>query len=363
MKPMKSLFFTFLMMLLVPSIMAQSIIRSKGISKTDIDLTNETTLAQLTIYPSQPGKVIVRFDGTVSSTPGDRIVLAASDEPEWKVNDGNVSSEAVNSDVDNNSFSHSRVYNVNSGSHTFYAVAQNYVETEGDGIASIYGNLTVEFIPDNKGIIKSQGISKTDIDLTNETTLSQITINPSKSGKAIVRFDGNVSSTPGDRIVLAASDEPEWKVNDGNVSSEAVNSDVDNNSFSHSRVYNVNSGSHTFYAVAQNYVETEGDGIASIYGNLTVKFIPGTTTGKPEEAANSNLKVFPNPVQNHLTIQCRKTDMRSLTYRIESLTGKLIKNGNVSGTETLDVSNLSPGVYLLKMQGEDVLRTKKVVVE
>ena len=109
-------------------------------------------------------------------------------------------------------------------------------------------------------IIKSQGISKTDIDVSSQTTVGEVTIRPDKSGKAIVRFDGNVTSDPGDAIVLAASDTTLWKLNAGNVTVEAVSDDINGNSFSHSRVYDVTEGSHTFYAVAHNYVETEEGG-------------------------------------------------------------------------------------------------------
>ena len=53
---------------------------------------------------------------------------------------------------------------------------------------------------------------------------------------------------------------------------EAKDSDVNQNSFSHTRVYNVSAGARTFYAVGHNYVEYDGTGIASVYGNITVLF-------------------------------------------------------------------------------------------
>jgi len=76
---------------------------------------------------------------------GDRMILAASNTQDWGVNDGNVSVESVNSDVNHHPFSHTRVYQVAAGNHTFYAVAENYVEQDGTGRTSIYASLTVEF--------------------------------------------------------------------------------------------------------------------------------------------------------------------------------------------------------------------------
>ncbi|MBK6524339.1 MAG: hypothetical protein IPG07_01600 [Crocinitomicaceae bacterium] len=161
------------------------------------------------------------------------------------------------------------------GSQTFYAVADNAIETDGSGIASIYGNLTVEYIPNGiSTLVGFTGVAEPSIDLTSETTVGSVTINPATTGRVIVRFDGFCIASPGDMIVLAASNTASWGVDDGNVGVEIDNSDVTQAQFSHTRVYDVVAGSQTFYAIAHNYVETAGTGIASIYGALTVEFIP-----------------------------------------------------------------------------------------
>ncbi|MEM6631717.1 MAG: CARDB domain-containing protein [Bacteroidota bacterium] len=273
---MKVLYPLAIFLFLHTTLWGQKIVEHIGIAQTRIDLSNLTVVGQIEISPTVPGKVIVRFDGNCISTPGDRIILAASNTTSWNVNDGNIGVEAVDGDLNRNGFSHTRVYDVNPGSQTFYAVAQNFVETDGDAEASIYASLTVEFIPSTLGITEHLGINETRIDLSNPTVVGQIDISPDVAGKAIVRFDGSCLSTPGDRIVLAASDIPNWSVNDGNVSVEAVDADVNQKGFSHTRVYDVGPGNHSFYAVAHNFVETEGDGEASIYASLTVEFIPST---------------------------------------------------------------------------------------
>ncbi|MBA3704814.1 MAG: hypothetical protein H0W84_02615, partial [Bacteroidetes bacterium] len=149
----------------VSSTFAQFVI-SQGISKTNIDLSNETTLGQVTINPTSAGKVIVHFDGQCIVDVGDRIVLAASNTTSWGVNDGNVGVEATDADVNRKPFSHTRVYDVIAGSQTFYAVAHNYVETDGSGIASIYGTLTAEFVPAGVSFVGFEGISKTNVNLS-----------------------------------------------------------------------------------------------------------------------------------------------------------------------------------------------------
>ena len=257
----------------VMTMMAQ-IVAFQGISKTRIDVTNETVVGQVSINPQVPGKAIVRFDGVCSSDFGDRIVLAASNTTSWGTNDGSVSAEGISETIRSRPFSHTRVYDVTAGNHTYYAIAQNYVETAGSGVASIYGSITVEFIPEGQYLVGHQGILQSSIDLSDKTTVGQVTLNPTTSGKVIVHFDGKCVSDPGDRIVLAASNTTTWEVNDGNVGVEAIDSDLKRNSFSHTRVYDVSAGSQTFYAVAHNSVETEGNGVASIYGTLTALFIP-----------------------------------------------------------------------------------------
>lgn len=264
----------FILAVLPVFLSAQPIVKHLGIAKTNLDVSSTTVVGEITIDPAESGKVIVRFDGYCWSAPGDAIILAASDAPSWSTNDGNVSVEAVDSDVETNSFSHTRVYSVVAGEQIFYAVAHNYVETDGDGIASIYGSLTVEFIPSGENMVRSIGIEETSIDLNTLKVLGEISMNPSVTGKVIVRFDGHCYATPGDRIVLAASDAPSWTSNDGNVNMEAIDGDLNHRTFSHTRVYDVAAGSQKFYAVAQNYVETDGDGIAHIYGTLTVEFVP-----------------------------------------------------------------------------------------
>jgi hypothetical protein len=272
----------------------KSILQHVGINRTNVNLSSTTVLGQITINPTESGRVIVTFDGSCTSSPGDRIVLAASNTTSWGINDGNVSVEAFDDDINTNSFSHTRVYDVSAGSRTFYALANNSVEYDGSGIASIYGSLTVKFVPNSSGsIIGHTSIVRTNYNLFNRTTLGSVTINPVVPGKVIVKFDGNCTSSPGDRIVLAASNTINWGTDDGCATVEAANNDINSNSFSHTRVYDVSPGNRTFYAVGQNYVETDGDGSASIYGSLTVLFIPNATNSivsfQGISSLNSNL--------------------------------------------------------------------------
>lgn len=311
------------------------------------DFSSSTTIGQVTINPTTSGKAIVHFDGTCISDVGDRIILAASDSPSWSANDGNVPAEAYDADIDRTSFSHTRSYDVTAGSHTFYAVGHNYVETDGSGIASIYGGLFVEFIPDGSDVIAEHtGIATSINDLSSATELAQLTINPSEDGKAIVTFDGYCGVSVGDRIILAASDAVSWTPDAGNIGVEAANTDQGNKNFSHTRVYDVSAGAHTFYAVGQNYVETAGSGSASFYGSLTVRFVPNATNSVSEEKLGL-IQFYPNPAEDFIAIKGLEDEaqINVFTYNGQKVIETIVSNGE----DIIDLSFLESGIYLIQV--------------
>ena len=268
--------FTFLTLLLAGSLTlsAQSKVWTAVVDFNG-NVDDVTQLAQIDAAIPGDGMALVTFDGTCISSVGDHIILAASNDGDWHINSGAVDVEA-NPNQEEHSFSHSRFYPVSAGTHSFYAVAQAYIETAGDGNAQIVGLLTVKFFPSGSDMIfAGTEIEQEGVNLRGApVTLAQLTINPGMSGTAIVHFDGVCFSTPGDLIVLAASDTPSWNFFDDNVPVEAIDNDYNAWSFSHTRAYDIGAGTHTFYAVGQNFAMMDGDGIAYIYGTLTVEFIP-----------------------------------------------------------------------------------------
>lgn len=270
----------------LPILFAQ-IVAHVNISKTNLNLRgNPVVVGQLTLNAPANGKVILRFDGHCASTYGDRIIVAASETTKWTTNDGCVEFEAPDGgDVVNNSFSHTRSYGVDSGENTFYAVAENAFEMEGTGIASIYGTLTAEWFPipsAGKAFAEHKGFYYEDILVEGgPTAFSSLTIDAPVAGKVLVRFDGKCVSSYGDLMFFAASNTPDWSDYDGSSSNEVIDDDLNRFSFAHVRSYDVAPGSHTFYAVVENYYETYGNGFASIYGSLTVQFYPEPSISKP----------------------------------------------------------------------------------
>ena len=185
--------------------------------------------------------------------------------------------------------------------------------------------------------------------------VEELTINAPSEGKVLVHFNGKCHPSNGDLIVLAASDHPGWVTNDGNVS-------VQDNSacFSHSRVYDVTPGSHTFYAVAHNYVYENGTGYASIYANLTVEFFPNTSVFINNNIEGSSLLIYPNPAHQELNISTEGHTIDEVM--IYTLKGQqVLRDRPVDGT--IDISHLQSGMYIVEVTVENTRIRQKLLIE
>jgi len=83
-----------------------------------------------------------------------------------------------------------------------------------------------------------------------------------------------------------------------------------------------------------------------------------------EQNQTSQLKIYPNPIKDFLNINISNKDI-NLSAEIINLLGQQIKIfQNVNNTENLDVSDLSPGIYLLNLinlNGEkQTIKIKKI---
>lgn len=318
---MKKIFSTLWMLLFVFSALFAQKIAFVNVNKPNINLRgNAVVLAQLTINAPEAGKVILRFDGHCLSSPGDRIVLAASNTQNWGPNDGNVELEAANDDINSNSFSHTRAYDVAAGEHVYYAIAQNHVEMDGTGQASVFGTLTAEWFPETPGKAFARHIGFFSENIYMEgapVAFNALTIDAPVSGKVLVRFDGKCVSGYGDLMFFAASNTLSWTNFDGSTSNEVIDNDLNRFSFSHVRAYNVAPGSHTYYAIAENYFETYGNGFASIYGSLTVEFYP--------DAVASSVVLKPISTQFGVTIDGPPITLATINMDVPSA-GKVALN-------------------------------------
>jgi hypothetical protein len=87
--------------------------------------------------------------------------------------------------------------------------------------------------------------------------------------------------------------------------------------------------------------------------------------GIGEKGSSKDLKVFPNPVKDRMVIYLPEEQNGQWTLVMNDLSGRTViqKNINLPGTTySMDLSWLSPGVYLLKVFSEKDSFLKKVIV-
>lgn len=81
-----------------------------------------------------------------------------------------------------------------------------------------------------------------------------------------------------------------------------------------------------------------------------------------EQESDNNLRIYPNPVTELMTISTEKTDNEQVTFRIYNTQGKLIEAGKFcSAKHTVDVHYLPKGVYFVEIRNEKQCVTKKIV--
>lgn len=79
------------------------------------------------------------------------------------------------------------------------------------------------------------------------------------------------------------------------------------------------------------------------------------------EGGSITFAVYPNPARNNLFIS--GLDSELTRYRIYDLSGRMIRAGRNDAGEGIDISNLTKGMYLLKIDSEQGSGSRKFVVE
>ena len=101
------------------------------------------------------------------------------------------------------------------------------------------------------------------------------------------------------------------------------------------------------------------------YGNgETVEICPAETIGQEELQAFSDVKVFPNPVKDNLTISLGSKQREKTTIRVYSPVGKLLRStgvGSQTGTLNVDMTEFKAGMYLVSIEIDGVQKAYRIV--
>jgi len=85
------------------------------------------------------------------------------------------------------------------------------------------------------------------------------------------------------------------------------------------------------------------------------------------KANELKVELYPNPVRNQLNIRFMDTNLKNVNLNLYDLSGKLLISKNVNSGNLLnyrlDVQTLNSGFYLLKINSEKQLITRKIIIE
>ena len=86
-----------------------------------------------------------------------------------------------------------------------------------------------------------------------------------------------------------------------------------------------------------------------------------TATGIAEIKSDADLKIYPNPVKDDLRIESGELKINNV--KILDLSGRTVVNLNSGHVNSINVSALLSGVYLVKIETDKGVVTKKIVKE
>jgi len=79
-----------------------------------------------------------------------------------------------------------------------------------------------------------------------------------------------------------------------------------------------------------------------------------------EENSKDEVKIYPNPANDLITIQTKGTGTCSI--EITKLNGQIVLKKNLTGKNSqIDISGFQKGVYILTVRSEDLIRTEKII--
>ena len=131
-----------------------------------------------------------------------------------------------------------------------------------------------------------------------------------------------------------------------------------------------NSGSNTSIAIfgrgiGRDITGTNGKGYAWSNGGSEIRIDEVAMTNESSTASTqdvfaANFSVYPNPVNSEINISSVKTIEKA---EIFNLIGKRVISTTSLNNNSIDVSSLAKGVYILKLVSGDIVGTRKIIKE
>jgi hypothetical protein len=87
-------------------------------------------------------------------------------------------------------------------------------------------------------------------------------------------------------------------------------------------------------------------------------------TGVTDIKTGDDLKVFPNPADNYITIS-NPSNIKIKKIELIDFSGRIVQMWDATecAGNTLNIQHISPGIYLLKAETDAGIKTEKLVVQ
>lgn len=100
---------------------------------------------------------------------------------------------------------------------------------------------------------------------------------------------------------------------------------------------------------------------STLSGGSTTLTVVRNLTGLNETSLFNSLQLFPNPASNMVTLQ---SDMKgSVSYSICDIAGRVVIKGEFTTSKIVDLSDLSKGTYLVRLENGSIVTYKKLILE
>lgn len=122
-------------------------------------------------------------------------------------------------------------------------------------------------------------------------------------------------------------------------------------------------GGSSSYTVGQVIYTTNTGTNGSVAQGVQQPYEISTTTGVNETTINLKMSVYPNPTAVYLTLKVESEKLKSLTYQLIDIQGKVMASEKVIAiTSTIKMEELPKAVYFLNVtDNKQIVKTFKVI--
>lgn len=124
---------------------------------------------------------------------------------------------------------------------------------------------------------------------------------------------------------------------------------------------NTNHKNALYYDIGNGWVQS------AIPGSLMINPVMGCTYPEPvgikERELKQKIQVSPNPAQNTITISYPGNQLEESTIEILTSLGQIVYTKSIISNETIDISNLSNGLYFIHLKGNSLnVSSQKLII-